>query len=341
MKRIPAPLHTVATFMAILSLSACDAIKGNAPKQALRSYLDAVTDGRYEESYALLSHEDRSAVTFEEYRAMEKELPFVADAEIRKKARITITDVAVSGNTATARVTATVPDVDRMVAKIFGEALAIALSGKGSVDEKAAESLPDKIPMKTLSLQYRLVKENGKWKVRRGYKAKKLVREADELLKKKDIARAIDLYKQALAYDSELVEAQKGLKTATEKAKEIAEKQAYIKKVKLYDFVARYFTNLADERVPGVRFKLKNEGQKTLGRVVVIVYFKDKNGTIIAEEEYVPVNENALFDGKPLRPGYIWQLERNKFYVAPSVPSEWQEGAAIAKIADIEFSDSP
>jgi hypothetical protein len=105
---------------------------------------------------------------------------------------------------------------------------------------------------------------------------------------------------------------------------------------------ARYYTTYLDEKVPGVEFKIKNKGKRTLKEVEVTVYFKDAKGNVIAEETYHPVFVSEFSFGrknKPLKPNYIWQLERGKFYKADSVPDEWKEGAVSAKITNIEFME--
>jgi type VI secretion system VasI family protein len=119
-----------------------------------------------------------------------------------------------------------------------------------------------------------------------------------------------------------------------------SERSAYIEKVKLYDFEARYYESVLDGRIPGVTFKLKNDGDKTLNRVEVTVYFKDAKGNTIAEEKFLPVlvREYAIGDNKPLKPGYIWQIERGKFYTAKSVPSEWGEGSAVAAVTSVDIA---
>jgi len=119
------------------------------------------------------------------------------------------------------------------------------------------------------------------------------------------------------------------------------EKQAYMSRINLYDFEAKYYTDIFDDRKPGVSFKLKNTGTRTLNEVEVTVFFRDAAGNVIAEEDYHPVlvSEYSFGDSKPLKPNYIWQMERGKFYQAENVPTEWQEGNATAKITDIEFAD--
>jgi len=106
--------------------------------------------------------------------------------------------------------------------------------------------------------------------------------------------------------------------------------------VRLYGVVAKHYDSLLDGRVPGVEFKLQNNGDKTLTKVSVTVYFKDRTGKTIHEASYRPL---ASFE--ELRPGYIWQMERGKFYTTGSVPSEWQTGAVTAKITECEIREKP
>ena len=121
------------------------------------------------------------------------------------------------------------------------------------------------------------------------------------------------------------------------------EKQAYMGYLDLYDFQAKFYTSIMEERVPGVEFKLRNRGDRTLKMVEATVYFKDVQGKVISEQVYHPVLVSSSFfsiePGNPLKPKYIWQIERGKFYQAKNVPSEWQEGSAVAKITDIEFAE--
>lgn len=126
------------------------------------------------------------------------------------------------------------------------------------------------------------------------------------------------------------------------KAKKQAAKAQYIQQhLKLYDFHTKYMTSMLDGKVPGVTFKIKNEGNRTLNQVDVTVYFKNANGETISEASYTPVLVSEYSfgdDNKPLKAGYIWQMESGHFYSAKSVPSEWKSGSAIAKITDIKFA---
>jgi len=118
-------------------------------------------------------------------------------------------------------------------------------------------------------------------------------------------------------------------------AEKLREKQAYLQKVELYDVIAKYYTTYFDERTPGVEFKIRNKGNRVLTKVKVTIYFKDASGVVIAEEDFYPVSEYR----KPLKPSYIWQMERGKFYKAESVPDEWEEGNFVVRISDIELQE--
>lgn len=108
----------------------------------------------------------------------------------------------------------------------------------------------------------------------------------------------------------------------------------------LYGFTSKIHDSEFDGKIPGVDFKIKNTGDKTLKKIEVTVYFKDSSGSVIYDEKFYPVLVTEFgTDSEPLKPGYIWQQEQGKFYSVKKVPSEWQEGNADAKITDIKFAD--
>lgn len=109
----------------------------------------------------------------------------------------------------------------------------------------------------------------------------------------------------------------------------------------LYDVEAKYFDSILNGKVPGVVFKIKNKGDRTLDRVEVNCYFLDGSGNRIAEEDFYPVSVSEYSfggDNKPLKPGYVWTMEAGKFYTAKSVPTEWKEGSVEVEISEIKFA---
>jgi len=118
-----------------------------------------------------------------------------------------------------------------------------------------------------------------------------------------------------------------------------SEAAEYMKKnVEVYDLEASYQDSMLDGRVPGVDFKVRNNGDRSLDTVEVTVVFYNEAGDAIAEDTFYPVIVTSYDSDPPLRPGYIWQQERGRFYAAKSVPDEWKSGKVSAKVTRIEFS---
>jgi len=209
------------------------------------------------------------------------------------------------------------------------------------------------IPTTTENESFQLLKEKEGWRVFLDWKAEKLKKEkekkiaallseADELKKSNKLSGAAQKYEEVLTLNGDMVEAQEALKETKLEIQTVKGKQAYLNQVVLYDLHAKYYETYLDDQVPGVTFKIKNTGERTLKEVEVTVYFKNHEGTVIAEEDYHPVLVSEYSfgrDNSPLKPNYIWEMERGKFYKAEKVPSEWKEGAASANITNIEFSE--
>ncbi|MGN6519562.1 MAG: hypothetical protein ACTHK2_09085 [Dokdonella sp.] len=112
----------------------------------------------------------------------------------------------------------------------------------------------------------------------------------------------------------------------------------YASSLRIYDWTAKYFDTFTG-RVPGISFKVKNEGDRTVTRLKIVVYFQDANGANVAEEEFTPILAGGigLDNAGPLRPGYVWQQEPHRFLSAKRVPSEWKEGATTVAVREVEF----
>ncbi len=299
--------------LASLTLSTCDSLADPSPNEVLSNYLDAFLKGRYEELYSYVSADDKAVKDLQSYlkeNKMDDPFLILIMQVITSTASYKILKIEKSGKKATADVEMTSPDLKSMFFDIMGVAFKSAF---GSGDEKEMEkTLAKKFESGEISLTteketFKLVKEEDGWKVFLDWKTEKI-----------EIERRSKI--QALLFE---------------------EKQAYIKNVMLYDLKAKYYKTYSKE-VPGVEFKIKNKGDRSLKKVEVTVYFKDASGTIIAEEDYRPVWVKEYFpssDDKPLKPNYIWQKKRGGFYKADSVPSEWKEGAVSAKITNIEFEE--
>ena len=328
-----------------------------APEEVLSAYFEAQKSGNFEAAYGLLSTADRAFRSKDEY-----EKAFGIGGALAQAMTYKVQSVKLDGLKAVITVENTHPDVTA----IIGPILAMALTGgddeaKGKVRKAVIEKLASgNFPTATTVFTKTLIKEADEWRVYEGLEVKsratRLLEEGEQLARAKQYEAAENRFGEVANIPGDAVkdEREKGRKelaeTEAKASKELAEteakaekeqrKQAYLKRLKLYDFETGLHDTYGDKRVPGVKFKLKNEGDLTLSRVEVTVYFKDATGKTIHEQSFVPVfvNSFGLDNRGPLKPGYIWDL-RGKFYAAESVPTEWKPGAAEARITDLDFSE--
>ena len=190
---------------------------------------------------------------------------------------------------------------------------------------------------KAESKRIREAQEVAERNLQRRKLADDLIKQAQQLESQKNLYSAIKVYSEAVISDPNSIEALNSLEKVVNETKLQQEKAKYIEKIQLYDFIAKLYESFLEEPGPGIEFKLKNNGDRTLKEITVTVYFKDVDGKKIYQESWYPISSYR----DPLRPGYIWQLERGKFYPARKVPTEWKPGpdAAYAEVTDIEFAE--
>lgn len=323
-------------------------MKEPSPEEVLTTHFEALKKGDFDTAYELLSSADRAFRTKEKFADSQRNAGLLA-LVLKSSISMKVKRVVVDRNKAVATVEVTYPDMKVLFAAMFSRALN---KNSDEMEDKLAERLASgDVPMTvTVNTEY-LVREADGWRVYKGFEVKshveKLLQEAKNLAERKKYGEAIEKYDEALTVESDVVKGKQD--RAREEREEVVsklatarEKNEYIKKVVLYDLKSRYHETFLDKRVPGVEFKIRNKGNRTLRKVEVTVYFKDAKGSVIHEKNYTPVlflKDSYRQNNSPLRPGYIWQIERGKFYQAKSVPSEWKEGSVEARITDIEFSD--
>jgi hypothetical protein len=174
-------------------------------------------------------------------------------------------------------------------------------------------------------------------------KVKALKNEAQEFLDSNKFKEAIAKYKSLSEISSGVEAAETGIEKTTKAINEFTEKMNYIEKVTITEFSAKRIDTYSKKSVPAVRISLKNNGDRSLDKVKVVVYFQDKNGNTIFEEDYHPVLVSKYSfgnDNKPLKPGYVKEMEKGKYYTLDSALTDWVEGKSVAKVVDVEFSKS-
>lgn len=168
----------------------------------------------------------------------------------------------------------------------------------------------------------------------------RLITEAEALLKDNRFEAALEKYNAVSQIPSGIQAAEAGVADATAQMQDFAEKTEYIKHIEITEFVAKRIDTFLDKNVPAVRVSLKNNGNRSLDRVTVIVFFQNEQGNTIYEKEYSPVlvSNYSLRGDTPLRPGYVKEMERDKYYTLDSNLSEWKEGEATVRVVDLVFS---
>jgi hypothetical protein len=172
-------------------------------------------------------------------------------------------------------------------------------------------------------------------------KVTSLKKEAQELIDSNKFEEALSKYKALSKIPSGFAAADVGIEKTTKAMEEFTEKMNYMDKVEITEFLAQRIDTYLKKDIPAVRISLKNNGDRSLDKVKVIVYFKDKDDNTIFEEDYHPVLVSKYSfsgDNKPLKPGYVKEMEKGKYHTLKSALSDWQEGKATAKVADIEFT---
>jgi len=165
--------------------------------------------------------------------------------------------------------------------------------------------------------------------------------EAKKLLESNKFEEALAKYNTLSEIPSAAEAAKAEIEKTTKAMAEFSEKMSYIDKIAITEFEAQRIDTLLKKQVPAIRIGLKNNGDRSLDEVKVVVYFQDKNGNTIFEEQYHPVlvsQYSTQTNNKPLKPGYVHEMEKDKYYTLKSALTEWQEGKATAKIVDIKFS---
>jgi hypothetical protein len=353
MVRVSASWVLVVWSLSLLALGC----SGPSPDDALQNYLQAALKGDPAQAYAMLSAEDQAAKNLQAFIGAENVPTQVFADMYKQKTTFKVVSVEKTESLATAVVSITTPDFKSVMQELFASAMANAFKKEDAGKAKKPEDLimeklaQGDLPLVTNEKTYDLMLQNEKWVIHRDYetqvKVESKMAEAEKLIEAKKLRGALVNLNEVLELKGKLVDsavlatAQKKKAEVEKGISEFEEKQAYIKKVELFALKAKRISTYSDGKVPAVNFKLKNIGDRALKKVEVTVYFKDKDGNVIHEEDYNPVlvikNSFGSRDNKPLKPNYIWQQEKGHFYKAASVPSEWKLGAVSAAVTDIEF----
>jgi len=335
------------------------------PDQFAISYLEAVMGSDFETVYDQLSKEDQAYISKMDY----VEFKFPSDGffgemrdemvSMRKslmtQTTYTIEEKDIYESRANIVVSISAPDYTKFIGDIFTQTMSQAFSGEDSSDNNdLLEGLADKqdVPRSITKQELELRLEDGQWRVfenvKAAYKKAETTKKIGELLKKasnfrekKKFTESLNTYKEVLDIDESNSKAKQAINKIGDEIEEAEFKQAYIENIEIFEFEAKRIDSfLKGKNIPAVRFALKNNGDRSLDKVEVTVYFYDNNNQPIYEKTFTPVlvSEYSFSNDGPLKPNYIWRGETNNYYTIEQLGPEWS-GKAKATISDIRFSE--
>ena len=324
------------------------------PKEIALEYVQLQYNYDSEGVKALLSNEDKSYFKPSDYGLSEL-IDNKSFTEIREafspyiKYRIQSSEI--QDKTAKITIIQSSPDLTGLMRKFLQASMASVLGnlGDGDSSDNSNEliaslqnelSKDNDLPRLEVEKIVNLVLEDGEWRVFQNLKLETIMIDAREFEKEKDYAKAMTKVSTALEIDPMNDEANNMADSIQEKIDEERVKTEYFSKIEIFEFEARIFNKSSySDGTPGVTFALKNNGDKTLSDVDVIVFFLDSDGRPIAEKTFSPVRSSSYCytNCDPLKPNYVWR-QGDKFYTMDTLGPEWS-GEATIEIKDIEFED--
>lgn len=88
----------------------------------------------------------------------------------------------------------------------------------------------------------------------------------------------------------------------------------------------------------GIRLKIKNNSDKTIYDLGIVVYYLDKNGKAFYEESFHPVSSSSWTNTLVLKPNYslLYPADPDNYAVATGMDTaEWDEGKVKLEINEI------
>lgn len=324
----------------------------SSPKKAIKEYYDAWYSMDAQKAYESLTQQDKDMLTLEQFthqygfNSFEEKL-------IRSKSSYKIGSIKEKGDKPTAEIKFSVPDSNALMERAFN--IMASFKSPGMTEAQMEEAMlkqikKEKIATLEMTTEIKLLKDKEGWHVFHDWateqKVAGLLNTGRAASRNNDPVKAYAAYEEALKLDPNSKEVREGFAKAESGVKKFAEKQAYIKdKIEILDFEAQkyeYNDLFAGKlMLPGVKFKLKNNGDKTLRTIQVKITFYDANGAVLTEFKEEPIV--AFSFTSPLAPGEVWAERDNP----PHRPwddtsawrDQWREGDAKVEVIDVTFKD--
>lgn len=322
------------------------------PESVLDTYYKALFVNDTDTAYNLIWERDRWFVFDDEFRAKYRVNTFVYPDLVADMFSYEFLAFTQNEDSAEISVQITAPDLT-MLTDIISQRLLDAAMPPISKNEVKALIANTNWNYYHIKADHRLLLEDGRWYVYFDFETLETIaeflRQADRLLDTRDadkIKDAREKYFAVLALDPDSAKAREGLALAEERLAAVYDAGVYIQEnMELFDFNSKDYNVTGDGLpVPGVTFKIRNNGPRDLAKILVRVTFYSGSGREVSSELVDVLDDFGAKDKTPLlKAGAVWQFSQTAYYRTVSNVAEWQynwqPGQAKAEIEDVFFAD--
>ncbi len=312
--------------------------------------MHAVYRGNYREAYTYIAAQDKSIKTVDEY-VQECQADPVFKVGLAMEAPDTLTPrvVSLDHDVAVLTVTRSAPDMTAILDRFADPASARTLTEQ-ELKKMSAKEIRDKlqgkeVPRVTIHETYTLVKEDDRWRVFFDWKTQqaeqrkqetisRLLADASQLRRTHNFAEALKKYEEILAIDRNVQQAAAEKAEVLKELDQLQEKQQYLALLQLQNIrIERQRQRGSEALKDSVIGTIVNQGDRTLTRVKVAVYFLDAEGNEInypaLASEFSYISDTQLLTPR--------SKKDFGFTIEGYAPPDWS-GRVSVKITDIEFA---
>lgn len=313
------------------------------PGSVVISYLEASKRPDTDKAYELVSAEDRAFKTKEQLRQEAGDSPLAGVlADIAKRTSYRIKEERIQGNRADVVVAITAPDVSKAVGSVMAAAFAAAMGGeksKAAADEQIAKTLKTAdLPLVTTEETYRLVKEEGGWKVYFAWakeeKLSQLKTKADGFIDDERFDDATKVLNEMTQVDPSSPKVTELAKVLEPKVRAYEEQKAYFPKIQITNAHLEKLSNPFMGEKEWITGEIKNGGDRTVKRMYVLVTLFDSAGKPCHEFKDLAVYTGGTMEPEPpLKPNY----SRRLLATVEQAPSAWDGKTFKVEVLSLEF----
>ena len=289
---------------AIVFLVGCGSNQKNI-QTVVESYFDSLTSGNFDDTQQYLN---------EKYDYTENDYLDINDIEILKKYyamfNVEYISAEINNDTAVAKLSITHPDIQELLAAKIG---AFSFGMADNAMEKAFEEKLDDSDLSILTddAYLTLKKKQKNW----------------EIITDANFTFLLFCGKTG-EFDTTVV---------TENEKKLEETEAYIKEnVQLVDYTVKECEGYQGT-VPGIKdISIKNNGDKTIDSLEIVLDFVDEKGTIVFTQELsiLGISDDSI------KPGYSWKMKDDEFYEIEGLPDSVNINRVKVSIGEVTFAEN-